>query len=241
MNRLLLFAALAGLLVAASAASAAEVAGECRGLQTCVPIAGPWVRIPARSGATASALYLVTCPRNHVAGGTDALVADRSTDVSFRGATGSPVAPGITTERSVLFTGTYAGSARARTSFRPLVGCVPASGGGGRSQTIHVPRRLAAARPGRPVVREVLTVPLPRGRTRIVTVTCRGGGRLLGSSHAVGFSQKAEPSAALLGSVSASHAASLGRVVARGRLASSAPRSARAVLQVHAVCTRGGR
>ena len=88
MNRLLLFAGLAGLLVAASAASAAEIAGECRGLQTCVPIAGPWVRIPARSGATASALYLVTCPRNHVAGGTDAYA--KATGGGRSGHQGSP-------------------------------------------------------------------------------------------------------------------------------------------------------
>jgi hypothetical protein len=210
-------------------------------LQVCVPIAGPWVLLPARVGPTSSVDYLVTCPRGHVAAGTDALVADPNIDVSFRGAPGSPVAPGITTERSVLFTGIYGGTARSATSFRPLVGCVPSSGGGGRSQTIHIPRRLAAARPGRPIVHQVLTVPLQRGRTRIVTVACSGGGRLLGASHAVGFQQRTEPSAEVLGSVSASHAVTGDRVVARGRLASSAPGGTRAVLQVHALCTRVGR
>jgi hypothetical protein len=240
-RRALLLLALGGVLTAASAASAAAVAGECRGLQTCVPIAGPWVRIPARAGTVSSVDYLVACPRGHVAGGTDALVADPMIDVSFRGAPGSPVAPGVTTERSVLFTGTYGGTGRAPTSFRPLVGCVPSSGGGGRSQTIHVGRRLAAVRPGRPIVREVLTVSLVRGRTRIVTVTCRSGGRLLGASHAVGFRQRAEPSADVLGSVSASHAVSGDRVVARGRLFSSAPGGTRALLQLHALCTRVGR
>jgi hypothetical protein len=228
-----LLLALAGALVAAAGASAAAIAGECRGLQTCVPIAGPWVRIPARTAGAPEAVYLVTCPRNHVAGGTDALVADRSTDVSFRGATGSPVAPGVTTERSVLFTGTYGGTGRRATSYRPLVGCVPASGGGGRSQTAY--------RPGRPIVREVLTVALVRGQTRIATVSCSGGGRLLGASHAVGFVQRAEPSQEVLASVSASHDLAGGRVVARGALAAAAPDGVRARLQVHAICRRGGR
>lgn len=241
MRRVLALAGLVGALAAASGASAAAVAGECRGLQTCVPIAGPWVRIPVRVGTTAAADYLVSCPRGHVAGGTDALVADPMIDIFFRGAPGSPVAPGITTERSVLFTGTYAGSGRSPTSFRPLVGCVPSSGGGGRSQTIHLGRRLAAVRPGRPIVRQVLTVSLPRGRTRIVTVACSSGGRLLGASHAVGFSQRTEPSEDVLGSVSASHVVSGGRVVARAQLSSSAPRGTRALLQVHALCTRSGR
>jgi hypothetical protein len=233
-TRAVLLVTFAGALVAAAGASAAAIAGECRGLQTCVPIAGPWVRIPARSGAGApEAVYLVTCPRNHVAGGTDALVADRSTDVAFRGATGSPVAPGITTERSVLFTGTYGGTARRPTSYRPLVGCVPTSGGGGRSQTAY--------RPGQPIVREVLTTALVRGRTKTVTVTCRDGGRLLGGSHAVGFVQRSEPDQSVLGSVTASHAVSQGRVVARATLHASAPAGVRARLQVHAICRRGGR
>jgi hypothetical protein len=222
-----------GARAAASGASAAAIAGECRGLQTCVPVAGPWVRIPGRASAGApEAIYLVTCPPSHVAGGTDALVADRSVDVSFRGATGSPVAPGVTTERSVLFTGTYGGSARRPTSYRPLVGCVPTSGGGGRSQTAY--------RPGRPIVREVLTVALVRGRTKLVTVSCRNGGRLLGATHAVGFVQRAEPTADVLASVTASHDIARGRVVARGTLAATAPAGVRARLQVHAICRRGG-
>jgi hypothetical protein len=233
-TRAVLLVTLTAALVAAAGASAAAIAGECRGLQTCVPIAGPWVRIPARTEAGApEAVYLVTCPRNHVAGGTDALVADPSTDVSFRGATGSPVAPGITTERSVLFTGTYGGTAREPTSYRPLVGCVPTSGGGGRSQTAY--------QPGRPIVREVLTVALARGRTKVVTLSCSNGGRLLGGVHSVGFVQRAEPSQPVLTSVSASHAVSRTRVVARATLAASAPAGVRARLQVHAICRRGGR
>jgi hypothetical protein len=233
-TRVVVLFALAGALVAAAGASAAAIAGECRGLQTCVPISGPWVRIPARGDAGApEAVYLVTCPRNHVAGGTDALVADRSTDVSFRGATGSPVAPGITTERSVLFTGTYGGTARRPTSYRPLVGCVPTSGGGGRSQTAY--------RPGRPIVRQVLTTALVRGRTKTVTLSCPDGGRLLGGAHAVGFVQKAQPSQTVLASVTASHAVSQSRVIARATLDASAPAGVRARLQVHAICKRGGR
>ena len=226
-------AALAVGLVLAAGASAAAVAGECRGLQVCVPVAGPWVRIPSRSGTAApEAEYLVTCPPRHVAAGTDALVADRSTDVSFRGTVGSPVAPGVTTERSVLFTGTYGGASSSATSYRPLVGCVPATGGGGRSQTAY--------RPGRPIVREVLTVALQRGGSKVVSVRCRNGGRLLGGVHSVGFVQRAEPSAEVLASVTASQTVTSSRVVARATLAADAPQGVRARLQVHAICRRGG-
>jgi hypothetical protein len=221
-------------------ASARVEANECRGLPVCVPIAGPWVVVPARSGSQPARVeYLLSCPRGFIVAGTDALVADRRTDVSIRGEPGSPVAPGVTVGRDVLFTAVYTGSARAPTSFRPFLGCVPTTGGGGRSQTVYKPRSLYALHPTRPLVREVAIGRLAPGSTRVVVARCRAGGRLLGGSHAVGFYSRSEPGSGLLGGVSAQQTVGGGRVVARVRLAS--PSAPRAEIQVHALCTKAGR
>jgi hypothetical protein len=225
---------------ALGSASPAGAANECRGLLVCVPIAGPWVAIPTpRTAAGSNASYLLRCPRGFIVAGTDALVADRATDVAIRGEPGSPVAPGVTVGREVLFTGVYGGNTRAPTSFRPFLGCVPAQGGGGRSQTIHIPRQLSAVHPVRPIVREVVDQRLRRGGTAVAAAQCRPGGRLLGTSHAVGFFSRQEPSRALLQSVSVDRTVRGTRVVARARLAPSAPPGLRVELQLHAICTRG--
>jgi len=221
-------------------APARTVANECRGLPVCVPIAGPWVVVPARSGPRPPRVdYLLSCPRGFIVAGTDALVADRATDVAIRGEPGSPVAPGVTVGRDVLFTAVHTGSARTPTSFRPFLGCVPASGGGGRSQTVYTPRGLYAVHPTRPLVRQISVARLTGGPARTVVSRCSPGGRLLDGSNAVGFYTQREPSAALLGAVSVSQTIQERQVVARVRLAiGGAPRSE---IQVHALCTRAGR
>jgi hypothetical protein len=238
---------LVGVLVTALAASgtvpaapARTAANECRGLPVCVPIAGPWVVVPARQGGRpATVEYLLSCPRGFVVAGTDALVAHRATDVSIRGEPGSPVAPGVTVGRDVLFTAVHTGVARAPTSFRPFLGCVPTTGGGGRSQTVYAPRTLFAVHPMRPIVRTVRVGALEAGATSVVVARCAPGGRLLGGSHAVGFYTKREPTDELLAAVRARQNLGGGRVVARASIA--LPSIPRAELQVQALCTKGGR
>ena len=70
-------AALGALLVAGAAALVlalpAGAANECAGLQVCVPVAGPWVVVPAGHHRAALAVeWQLTCPRRHIVGGLDA-------------------------------------------------------------------------------------------------------------------------------------------------------------------------
>lgn len=219
--------------LAAGVAQPAGAADECRGLPVCLPVEGPWVVVPAGQDAQ----WQLRCPRRgYIVAGTDARVADPATDVSFRAETGSPVAPGVATRSSALFT---AVSTRARpgpTTFRPFIGCVPVQGGGSRSQTVHT-----AVRPTEPVDRRVTTVRLVPGVERLVVARCAPGGRLLDAAHAAGFRTSEEPDDALLGLVGLRRAVRGSSVIVRARLADDVPRGLRVEVQAHAVCTKGRR
>jgi hypothetical protein len=208
---------------------------ECNGLQTCVPIAGPWVLMPVAGGATRPHVeFQLSCPRNFIVGGIDVELSDRAIDVAFLGRSGSPVNPGITTERAAVFVGTYVGVGGAAPSFRPHLGCIPASGGGAR-----VPTVVGAVPVGKPVVRRTRDVPLAAGSRQVVRQGCAAGERLVGSSAALGFYTDAPPSARLARAVAVGAPTIRGgrvKVVAR---AGRALGSARAMLQVGAVCAGG--
>jgi hypothetical protein len=230
-----LVVALAVLTVAAAVfASPASATRECDGLDVCIRVPGPWVAVPAAGGSRASTVvYRLSCPRGSIAGGLDAVVADRGLDVVFLGALGSPVNPGITTRRHVVFVATSA--ARRLTAFRPLLGCIPTSGGGGRRTTSV---RAAAPRPR--VVRRVATFRVPTA-TRSGTVRCGRGERLLSMSYAAGFRARTEPRAAVLAGVTARLTRRGNRVVLTARRAGVVPRTMRVEVQVHAVCGTSAR
>src|SRR5205823_5863747 len=144
--------------VAAAAALAllaapAGATNECRGLQVCVPVAGPWVVVPTGNKVPRPHVeYELSCPKGFVVGGLDAELTDRSIDVTFQALLGSPVNPGITTSRAALF-GATASAASPAPSFRPHIGCLPGTGGGRRIPTVaHV------VPPGHPTTRRVSTV-----------------------------------------------------------------------------------
>lgn len=212
-----------------------HAADECKGLQVCLPVPGPWVAIPApAAGATSVAVWQLRCPlRGYVVAGIDARVSDRSIDVSFRGENGAPVSPGVTTGREVLFTAVYTGAARRPTSFQPFVGCIPTRGGGGRELTSR-----AAFVPGRPIDRRVAERRLVSGDTVRVVQRCPAGARLLGTQHAYAFRVDAEPGRTLLGAVRVRTTTSGRTAVARASLAPSVPSALRVELQLHALCTR---
>lgn len=232
MRRLRTIWALAVVGAALAVAAPAGGANECEGFMVCVPVAGPWVVVPVSSGSQRPrAEYQITCPQGHVAGGLDARLSERAIDVGFIGTLGTPVNPGISTSRSVVFLGTYVGSRAGTPTFRPLVGCIPAAGGGAR-----IPTAVSAFPPGRPVTRRVRTVRIRPGATRIVQ-RCASGERLVGGSHAFGFFTRTPPSASLVGSVSGSRSVGGSSVVVRVR-GDAELASVRAVVQVHALCSR---
>ena len=216
------------------AALPAGAANECDGLMVCVPVAGPWVVVPATTGESRARVeYQLTCPRGHVVGGLDARLSVRGIDVSFLGRLGSPVNPGITTSRSAVFLGTYVGQSDRAPTFRPFIGCLPGSGGGSR-----VPTSVTAFRPGEPVARRVKTVRVRPGTTTVVQ-RCSSGERLVGGSHAFAFATRTPPSASLVRSVSSSQQIGNGSVAVRVR-GDAELAGVRALVQVHALCARTG-
>lgn len=181
---------LLALLVASVAAPSAQATNECRGLMVCVPVAGPWVVTPSVSRVE----YDLSCPKGYVVAGLDAEVTSRGIDIGFVGALGSPVNPGITTQRDAVFLGRVVRGSPLGATFRPHIGCVPARGGGGRAPTVH-----AALAPGKPVDRRVVEVSASHNRT--VRARCPEGERLSDATYAVGFYGATPPTAAAARSV----------------------------------------
>ena len=178
--------------------------------------------------------YQLDCPRGYIVGGLDAELSTPAIDVSFAGTMGSPVNPGITTSATVVFTAVYVGpDSRATPSIRPHVGCIPTSGGGGRTPTAA----RATFPPGRPTTRRVRNVRLHPGAAR-VTQACSSGERLLAAAHAIGFYMQQPPGASLIAAVRT-------RQVIRGARVTVAVQArepvagVRAVIQVGAVCAGG--
>jgi hypothetical protein len=214
------------------AALPAGAANECAGLRICVPVAGPWVVVPPSTSAPRERVeYQLTCPGAHVVGGLDARLSVRAIDVSFLATLGSPVNPGISTSTSAVFVGIYAGQTDAAPTFRPFIGCIPATGGGTR-----VPTSVSSFPPGRPIIRRVKTIRVRPGTTTVVQ-RCASGERLVSGSHAFAFSMRTPPSASLVRSVSGIQELRGESVAVRvhgdGELA-----GVRALVQVHALCAR---
>lgn len=235
MKRLLLFAAPLAV-AAAGGAGSAQATNECRGLQVCVRVAGPWVVVPASSALPRPRVdFQLSCPRGFVIGGLDAELTDRAIDVEFGGRLGSPVNPGVTTSRSALFRATYTGVTPSAPSFRPHLGCLPTSGGG--SGPVPFRRLSAIFPPGEPTVRRVRTVQLRPGTLRAVSA-CAASERLISAWHAVAFYTQQAPGSSLIRSVRTKRTVRGKRVEVRVQSA-AALQGVRAVVQVGAVCGGG--
>ena len=234
MRRLLVLLAAAVPALAASVPTAAAATNECRGLQVCVPIAGPWVVVPtARTVPRPTVRFQLSCPQGHVVGGLDAELTDRSIDVGFAARLGSPVNPGISTERTALFSATYVGTTARVASFRPHLGCIPSAGGGGR-----IPTALSAVfPPGEPTVRRVATVRVQAGEIRTVVRRCRPGERLVDGWHALAFRSGTPPTAEQVAGLGATRSLRGNRVTASAR-GGFALAAIRGVVQVGAICAR---
>ena len=95
----------------------------------CVAVAGPWVVVPmARSAPRPQAQYQLTCPRGFVVAGIDAELSDQAIDLAFLGTSGTPVSPGVTTSRSIVFVASYAGEQPRAPTFEPIFSSAAAGG-----------------------------------------------------------------------------------------------------------------
>ncbi len=233
MRRILAVAAVGAAVLAAGAAPAGAT-DECDGLQVCVPVAGPWVVVPATQSVPRPRVeYRLSCPRGYTAGGVDAELSIPPIDIGFLGALGSPVNPGVTTSRAVVFLASYVGGpARGRVpSFKPHVGCMPSSGGGRTLTSARV------VRPGKPTVRHVTTIRVYPG-VQAKTLVCSRNERLIAATHAVGFYASKPPGARLAGAVKVEQQVGAGAVLIQVR-ASTAMATVSTVVQVSLVCAGG--
>lgn len=229
MRKLLVLAGLCAALTAG--AGPAQAADECDGLMVCVPVAGPWVVVPtATSFPRPRVEYQLTCPRGYIVGGVDARLSDRAIDVNFIARLGSPINPGITTSRSVVFVARYVGATARTPTFRPFIGCMPSSGGG------RIPTAVGVVKPGEPTIRRVSSARIRPG-SRTIASACRGNEFLVDASHAFAFRMAQPPTATVIGMVSGTRAVRGQRVVVAAR-GDAELGSIRAVAQVHAVCSR---
>jgi hypothetical protein len=225
---------IAAFCAALSGGSGAQAADECDGLMVCVPVAGPWVVVPTGTSVPRPRVeYQLTCPRGYIVGGVDARLSHRGIDVTFIGKLGSPINPGITTSRSVVFVASYVGATVSTPTFRPFIGCMPASGGGG-----GIPTAVGAVKPGQPTVRRVRSARVRPGSSTVAS-SCRRREALVDASHAFAFRTAQPPSASLIAMVGGTRAVSGQRVVVSARGNAELGRI-RALVQVHAVCSKVG-
>ena len=224
MKRLLVLVILAAA-VCAVAAVPASATNECRGLKVCVPVAGPWVL-----ASPGQVEFQLACPKRFVVGGLDAELSSRGIEIGFLGNLGSPVNPGITTSESAVFLGRLVRGQDVAASFRPHIGCIPASGGGQRSPTAY-----HVFAPGKPSVRHVTQIVVRPGRTQHYVGRCARNERLAAASHAIGFLGDKPPAVSLARSVQVVQAVRAGRVSLTIR-ATRALAGGRAVVQLDLVC-----
>src|SRR5262249_15365847 len=166
--------------------------------------------------------------KGFIVGGVDAELSDRATEVWFLGSPGSPVAPGRSTSRTIVFLATYVGAGAQAVTFRPHAGCIPGGGGGSRTPTAV----LRVFPVGKPTVRRVKTIHVRTPRS--VAARCRSDERLVAAYSARGFTTAKPPSAALVHSLS-SHAAVHGNRIS----ASVSGGGGHGVVQLEAVCAGG--
>ena len=229
MKRVVVLAALVLSACAAGVDGASSATSECRGFMACVPVAGPWVVVPVSARAQRPQVqFQLTCPKGFIVGGVDAELSDRAIDIWFLGAPGSPVAPGRTTGRTIVFVATYVGTGASAPTFRPHAGCIPGQGGGSRTPTAF----SRVFTPTKPTVRRVKNVRVRPGST--YAVRCRNDERLVAAYSARGFRTAKPPTPALVHSLSARASLGPNRITA-----TASGGGGRAVVQLQAVCAGG--
>jgi hypothetical protein len=209
----------------AVAATPAYATNECRGLLVCVPVVGPWVL-----ASPGQVEFQLSCPKRFVVGGLDAELSSHGIDIGFVGNLGSPVNPGITTSKEAVFFGRLVRGRDPAASFRPHIGCIPASGGGQRTPTAY-----HVFKPGKPSVRHVTEIIVEPGRTRHYLKSCARNESLVAATHAIGFYGDIPPSASLARSVQVAQSVHGGRVKLTIR-ATRAVGLDNAVVQLDLVC-----
>ena len=224
--KLFSLAFVAALAAVAATAGVAGATNECRGIQQCIRVPGPWVVVQPHGIAE----YLLACPKGQsVVGGLDAQATSRTVHVSFDGRLGAPVQPGQTTTRYAFFRA-FSTSGRTQ-AFQPLLGCIPTQGGGGRST---VSARVTPV--GTPLEFRARIVVVGPGDVRFARVGCVRTETLVGSWHAIAFRTKQPPSLEHVGLVHAGHHVVGRHVVVTASSTDALSPDAHAIVQGGAEC-----
>jgi hypothetical protein len=214
------------LAAAAALAPAGSATNECRGIQSCIPVVGPWVVVPAHGNVQ----FLLSCPHGKsVVGGLDAQATSRDVRVGFDARIGSPVSPGVSTTRYAVFT---AVSTSGRTqAFQPLLGCVPTQGGGGRSTV-----SAAVTPPGPSLEYRANVAIVGPGTVKYARASCLPSEKLVGSWHALAFRTKKPPALANAGRVQMAPVVLGTKVVVTAEASDGLSIDAHAVVQAGVEC-----
>jgi hypothetical protein len=171
--------------------------------------------------------FQLTCPRGFAVGGTDAELTDRAIDLAFLAVSGAPVSPGITTSRTIVFVASYTGASARTATFRPHIGCIPASGGR-RTPTAVNP----VVPPGMPTIRRVVTSRVAGAKG--ITVSCRANERLVDWYATRAFGTPDPPTPALVAGLTFT-----GRRAGNSAIVLAHARRGQGLVQVGAVCAGG--
>ena len=173
---------------AVAAGAAPRATNECRGPAGLRAGRRAVGRRPGRT-RRGSVEFQLACPKGYIVGGPRRELSEpRRSTSAFLGSLGSPVNPGITTSRDAVFLGTYVvrgGAARRR--FRPHIGCMPASR---RRRGARRPRTTPSRRASRRVAPRDARCACRPGRRSACARLRAASERLVGASHAVGFSRR---------------------------------------------------
>jgi hypothetical protein len=230
-------AALAGAAYAAAPAAPPKTT-QCKGVKNCVTVPGPWVAV----APNAETVFLLECPkRQGIIAGIDALSSSKAVRVTWEAKLGTPVRAGTSTGFLAFF---HAWSSNGRPgSFQPVLGCIPPPKVNERSPLSA--RATVITKPGDPVNRWQISVPLKPGARQTVARACGGKKnnkeRLIGGWSAITFGTKettTPPNANLASKVHLQLTIGDVRVVASVRTDASMPEGAIPKVQVGAVCTK---
>ena len=214
------------LAAAAAFAPAGSATNECRGIQSCIRVAGPWVVVPAHG----SVQFLLSCPQGKsIVAGLDAQVTSRDVRVGFDARLGAPVQPGVSTTRYAIFTAVSV--AKRVQAFQPLLGCVPTQGGGGRSTV-----SAGVSPPGPSLEYRATIAVVGPGTVRFARASCLPSEKLVGSWHALAFRTKKPPELANAARVQMTPVVLKKRVVVTAAASDGLSVDAHAVVQAGVEC-----
>jgi len=225
--RLALVVSLA-ILAAVAAPARVGAANECAGIPRCIPVAGPWVAVPARGEVE----FALQCPQGRgIVGGTDAQASSLDVRATFDGIIASPVSFGRTTASSAFFRAVSA--AHRAGMFKPFIGCIPAQNQ--VSNTLSSPVTPV----GPPLDLKTKLVPVNPGFQRSVSVSCPADESLVDSWNATAFTTASPPDPGLASAIRvqttiAGHSATLSISVSE-----ALPAASHAEVQVGVRCAGG--